>query len=770
MSVASILTASISLGSAEPRDSISQYGITWRFDEPARCGPFVTGDWWVVGPVTLRSVDPAPAAGRNGSVVNPPAGEKQGYDDRMAGFEASLVATFPLRLEPGQSLVSTASVETVGVRTPDTVEGQYCRGPLRTAAVLTCVKEPPAEDAFRPAYVGTWKQAFTASTLRRDLLPDLAIPEGLKLPDIGRYERSLERIWLDHQREWVNRMMHPLENMPDYGREITNIVSDVGLLLDCEPMMRVKATFQEDQQTYYGKGYNGERALWSISLGNPNARHEEVDPAKWESFGDTRGNNGTKAEAYRKLNGPTWVGQALAARILGLIDAWDHPAFFDYVDRWCRAEETPANPFVSAMWNSFRRGADPNARGKGRDLLRFLENSGNSVYEAEGLLRRWPPEGPKKLWTAQIGFGKSAVVEAGGRAFTATETDDKQYAIALDPGSGRTLWKQLLLAKRNRHYEKGPVTSPVVDGDRVYYIPYAILGSDVWEMRCPIVCLKTDGTELWRADQTFWGTEASTPLVEGDTLYVGADNPEHVVLVALDKMTGKLRWSVVAESDKRRELGAPASLAYQVVEGIPQVIVATYGTRELLGVHAGTGKILWRYPYPADIILGLISTPVAVGSRLFVCGNEGKDKEFSVCLRMKPKDGGIVCEEIYRSTELQTNNFNTVAVFQDAVFGFGGGETRGFLHATDFNDGRLLWKVEGDDWTRNQQLVIADGLLFAITRKDELVLAEASREGYKELGRVAAGIELGRPQQPTIANGRLYLRGDDSVVCFRIAE
>ena len=37
-------------------------------------------------------------------------------------------------------------------------------------------------------------------------------------------------------------------------------------------------------------------------------------------------------------------------------------------------------------------------------------------------------------------------------------------------------------------------------------------------MRSPIVCLKTDGTELWRADKTFWGTEASTPLVVGDTL------------------------------------------------------------------------------------------------------------------------------------------------------------------------------------------------------------------------------------------------------------
>ena len=70
---------------------------------------------------------------------------------------------------------------------------------------------------------------------------------------------------------------------------------------------------------------------------------------------------------------------------------------------------------------------------------------------------------------------------------------------------------------------------------------------------CPIVCLKTDGTELWRADKTFWATEASTPLIVGDTLYVAADNPERVVLVALDSDGAAL--VAAAESDKRSELG-----------------------------------------------------------------------------------------------------------------------------------------------------------------------------------------------------------------------
>ena len=392
------------------RLAITQYGITWTFSAPIQAGRFITGDWWVVGPVTLKSITPAPSAGRHGAVVNPPAGAKQGYDDRISGFDASLRIKCPLALRPGDSLVTTASLPKIGVKTPDTVRGQYCRGPLRTAAVLTCLKRPPPAGAFRPGYVGKWKKQFTVSQLKRDALPRLKAPDPKNVPNAKPYERYLQRIWLDHMRQWSNRKMHPLENMPDYGREITNIVSDValllclddpdkkretlllqfvqkgidyyaaalshndlwiangghnsgrkwpilfaGLMLDDKDMMKVKATFQEDQQTYYGPRFDrGKQAIWTIAPGNPNKHHEEADPKKWSTYGDTRGNNGLKAEAYRKLNGPTWVGQALAARLTGMKDKWSHPAFFDYVDRWIKEDGGPKKGFVRKMWDRYR--------------------------------------------------------------------------------------------------------------------------------------------------------------------------------------------------------------------------------------------------------------------------------------------------------------------------------------------------------------------------------------------------------------------------------
>src|SRR5690554_5855655 len=42
------------------RKELSQYGITWTFDQPVKSGQFITGDWWVVGPVKIINITPAP--------------------------------------------------------------------------------------------------------------------------------------------------------------------------------------------------------------------------------------------------------------------------------------------------------------------------------------------------------------------------------------------------------------------------------------------------------------------------------------------------------------------------------------------------------------------------------------------------------------------------------------------------------------------------------------------------------------------------------------
>ena len=120
------------------RDEISQYGITWTFDKPAKTGQFITGDWWVIGPVRIVTITPSPGPAtndntfitrnhwgdtsleidttmRNGSMIILRAGKTQGYDSRNASYDSTNSIKLPLDLIPNRSLISSISNDTLPV-------------------------------------------------------------------------------------------------------------------------------------------------------------------------------------------------------------------------------------------------------------------------------------------------------------------------------------------------------------------------------------------------------------------------------------------------------------------------------------------------------------------------------------------------------------------------------------------------------------------------------------------------------------------------------
>jgi hypothetical protein len=68
--------------------------------------------------------------------------------------------------------------------------------------------------------------------------------------------------------------------------------------------------------------------------------YEQLPPAQWPLLIPPTEQLG---EAYRRCcTSVSWVGEALAIRILGGKSLWNHPAFFDYVDRWMTEDDTQA--------------------------------------------------------------------------------------------------------------------------------------------------------------------------------------------------------------------------------------------------------------------------------------------------------------------------------------------------------------------------------------------------------------------------------------------
>jgi hypothetical protein len=145
---------------AEMRSSVSQNGITWYFDKDYECGQFITGDWWVVGPVVVTHTDPMQTPGRNGSVLNVTPGSAHGWDDRARNYDENVRVTFPLSVSGISSLSTTISINTKNCTDAAGREGYVSRFGIcsitntQTFAVLTIVDNLVPEGSFRPSYIG----------------------------------------------------------------------------------------------------------------------------------------------------------------------------------------------------------------------------------------------------------------------------------------------------------------------------------------------------------------------------------------------------------------------------------------------------------------------------------------------------------------------------------------------------------------------------------------------------------------------------------------
>jgi hypothetical protein len=238
------------LDDLELTDTVSQYEITWKLDRKARVGRFLTGDYYVVGPVAVVEITPKPLFGdevekagsklisqehvmevttypgkwaRNGSMLNPPADPSgAGFDSRIADgfYKPALFQAAPIAMKPGDALVSTIS-------NPNEFEYRGHGQPIQAAAVLTCLEGPVPADAFRPSYCDRAQKIYLARNLKRELLYNLPRPEAAP-KDLKQWARAFQRPWFDTV-SWG--YANPKDNMPRYGQCIMNAISTGAILL-----------------------------------------------------------------------------------------------------------------------------------------------------------------------------------------------------------------------------------------------------------------------------------------------------------------------------------------------------------------------------------------------------------------------------------------------------------------------------------------------------------------------------------------------------------
>ena len=346
------------------------------------------------GTVTVQSVDPAPtgsgSTARHGSMLNPMGQASQSYDGRGNVYTDDNKVAYPVVLSPWDSLMSSVSRADDAQPEPD-VWGYLTylsQSKLKTIAVLTCMPHDSSDlnYMFRPPYSYPFggstadKQLFDSRDINYELLPSLTPVAGY--PSMATATRGFQRVCPMHVSGSASQNIRPYENCSCYYREQHTYESRSALLMLCDPAIvgdrtefvrnfiqfgidtryalasydpnspnrndrciskwpMVFAGLMLDDEdfhaipasaviktedTAYGECWTGADVIWGS--------HELLHYDEWCSW-DGGGISGYKNEVYRRqTHSWIWVGTALAARIMQAQEAWDHDAFFDYIDRW----------------------------------------------------------------------------------------------------------------------------------------------------------------------------------------------------------------------------------------------------------------------------------------------------------------------------------------------------------------------------------------------------------------------------------------------------
>lgn len=287
-----------------------------------------------------------------------------------------------------------------------------------------------------------------------------------------------------------------------------------------------------------------------------------------------------------------------------------------------------------------------------------------------------------------------------------------------DATTGKTLWKK---EYPGALFEYGTSSTPCIAGGRIY-----VSGGKT------IYCIETrDGSEIWQVPCPAKEV-SSSPIVAEGILVLQAGS-----LCALDVKDGKLLWT-------RPE--------FKGIHGSPTIWRndgKTYAVANCGMVDLQTGNLLWFIGNGGD------SSPVVAGD-LLVTARAGDIYGYRLATG-KPQALWKQGYGIQPSTPI---------VFQNHLYG--SQSQSGPLFCMELTTGKVDWtspeKGYGASSFNTASSIIADGKV--LLDNGRFFLVRASPAKFEQLGtcKIAAG--NGRSSTPTVADGRLFIRGKESLVCY----
>lgn len=325
----------------------------------------------------------------------------------------------------------------------------------------------------------------------------------------------------------------------------------------------------------------------------------------------------------------------------------------------------------------------------------------------------------KPLWSMPLGPSYSGPIVTEDRVFV-TETRDKTTEVvrAIDRLTGKELWS---------HSWAGAISVPFYAksrGDWIRATP-ATNGKLVFVAGMRDVLVAVDvltGKERWSVDFVKkFGTGVPdfglvcSPLLEGDAIYIQAANS----LVKLKQDTGEIIWRAFEGKPGVMSAGAFSSPVLATLHGRRQLVVQS--REHLAGIDPDSGQVLWSHPVPSFRGMNIL-TPTVVGDTVFTSSYQNRSWLYSVA----NAEGAFAVQEAW-SNNAQGYMSSPVVIDGHAYLHMGNGR----FTCIDLKTGTRVWN--SDSFGKYVSLVAQGDRILGLDERGILLLIKADPKGFQLL-------------------------------------
>ena len=388
-----------------------------------------------------------------------------------------------------------------------------------------------------------------------------------------------------------------------------------------------------------------------------------------------------------------------------------------------------------------------------QDWPQFLGPTRNGKYSGSDLTTILPKTGPPVVWKKAIGQGFSGAVVAEGKLVLFHRLGDKEVVECLDAATGKEIWRFEYLTRYRDDFgfDEGPRSTPLVAYGRVY-----TFGAEGM-----LHCLDfATGKKLWAVDthqqfdvrKGFFGA-ACSPLAEGRAVLLNIGGSKPSGLVAFDRETGKVLWAV-----SRDEAGY-SSPVVATVGGLRTVFCFT--RNGLIGADPANGSLRFEFPWRARMQASVnAAAPLVAGDFVFISASY---QTGAALLQI----AGSAIKKVWSSDDVLSNHYASSVAHNGYLYGFHGRQEHGpSLRCVELQTGKVMWSV---DSFGSGTLTLAGPHLILTREGGELAIAAADPKAFRLVAK--AQIIAGTVRAyPALAQGRLYVRNESSLVCVSLQK